>query len=117
MLALSAAPLVLPSLLIGMPAAQEFIMPKLIGYVGERYAFWDRWIGALERLDVPTLVAWGERDPVAVLAIAHALAKEIPGAELRTWPELGHWPQLEDPSRVATTIEAFWARPNVVRAE
>ncbi len=84
-------------------------MPALIGYIDERYRFHRRWIGALERLDVPTLVAWGERDPVAVLAIAHALAREIPGAELRTWPELGHWPQLEAPSRVANTIEAFWA--------
>lgn len=83
-------------------------MPALIGYIDERWKFHERWIGALERLDVPTLVAWGERDPVAVLAIAHALAGEIPGARLRTWPDLGHWPQLEDPARVAQTLEAFW---------
>lgn len=92
-------------------------MPALIGYIDERYRFHSRWIGALERLDVPTLVAWGEKDPVAVLAIAHALAREIPKAELRTWPELGHWPQLEDPSRVANTIEAFWDGSNVIRPE
>lgn len=83
-------------------------MPALIGYIDERWKFHDRWIGALERLDVPTLVAWGERDPVAVLAIAHALAREIPGARLRTFSDLGHWPQLEDPARVAQTLEAFW---------
>jgi len=83
-------------------------LPQLIHYVSERYRFHDRWIGALTRLDVPTLVAWGERDPVAVLAIAHALASEIPGARLKTWPELGHWPQVEDPARVVATIENFW---------
>ncbi|MBL8714801.1 MAG: alpha/beta hydrolase [Myxococcales bacterium] len=83
------------------------VMPKLIGYVGERYAFWDRWIGALRRLDVPTLVAWGELDPVAVMPIARALAAEIPGARLQTWPDLGHYPQVEEPARVAATVAAF----------
>jgi pimeloyl-ACP methyl ester carboxylesterase len=83
-------------------------LPQLIQYVSERYRFHDRWIGALTRLDVPTLIAWGERDPVAVMAIAHALAAEIPGARLQTWPELGHWPQVEDPDRVVATIESFW---------
>lgn len=83
-------------------------MPQLISYVSERYRFHERWIGALTRLDVPTLIAWGERDPVAVMAIARALAAEIPNARLRTWPELGHWPQLEDPARVVSTLEMFW---------
>jgi pimeloyl-ACP methyl ester carboxylesterase len=84
-------------------------LPQLIGYVSERYRFYRRWIDPLTRLDIPTLIAWGERDPVAVMAIAHALAGEIPGARLRTFPELGHWPQLEDPSRVVDAIETFWA--------
>jgi len=83
-------------------------MPQLISYVNERYRFHDRWIGALTRLNLPTLIAWGERDPVAVIAIARALAAEIPAARLETWPELGHWPQLEDTTRVVSTIERFW---------
>lgn len=90
-------------------------LPALIGYIDERWRFHERWIGALRRLDVPTLVAWGERDPVAVLAIAQTLAGEIPGATLRTWPELGHWPQIEDPARVADTVEGFWDGLSVVR--
>lgn len=85
------------------------IMPKLIGYVEERYRFWDRWIGALRRLDVPTLIAWGELDPVAVMPIARALAAEIPGARLETWPDLGHYPQVEEPARVAGTVGRFLA--------
>jgi len=83
-------------------------LPALIAYLDERHRFHERWVGALTRFDAPTLVAWGERDPVAVLAIAHALAGEIPNVRLRTWPELGHWPQLEDPARVTSTIETFW---------
>ncbi len=83
------------------------LMPKLIGYVDERHRYPARWIGALERLDLPTLIAWGRRDPVAVFAIAEQLAREIRGARAVTWDELGHYPQVEDPARVARTIESF----------
>jgi len=85
-------------------------MPALIRYVDERARFRRRWIGALEQLDVPALVAWGRRDPVALHAIARALASEIPGAELVTWDDLGHYPQVESPAAVAATITSFWDR-------
>jgi pimeloyl-ACP methyl ester carboxylesterase len=85
-------------------------MPTLIRYTEERARFRRRWIGALERLDVPALVAWGRCDPVAVMAIADALAAEIPNAERETWDDLGHYPQVEDPARVAATVTAFWDR-------
>jgi pimeloyl-ACP methyl ester carboxylesterase len=81
---------------------------KTIGYVEERTRYARRWIGALERLDVPALIAWGRRDPVAILAIAERLAREIPGARFETWDDLAHWPQLEDPARVAATVTRFW---------
>jgi pimeloyl-ACP methyl ester carboxylesterase len=83
-------------------------MAQTIRYIEERHRFHRRWIGALEVCDVPVLVAWGRRDPVAVIAIAEQLAREIPDARLETWNDLGHWPQIEDPARVATTVSAFW---------
>jgi pimeloyl-ACP methyl ester carboxylesterase len=86
------------------------MMPSLIRYTEERARFRRRWIGALERLDVPALVAWGARDPVAVMAIADALAAEIPACARVTWDELGHYPQVEDPERVALAVSGFWER-------
>lgn len=83
-------------------------MAQTIHYIEERWRFRRRWIGALEVCDVPALVAWGRRDPVAVIAIAERLAREIPGARFETWDDLGHWPQIEDPARVAATVSAFW---------
>jgi pimeloyl-ACP methyl ester carboxylesterase len=83
-------------------------MAETIAYLEERRRFHGRWIGALEVCDVPVLVAWGRRDPVAVIAIAEQLAREIPGARFETWDDLGHWPQIEDPARVARTISSFW---------
>ena len=83
-------------------------LPATIRYVEERKRFRRRWIGALERCDVPLLVAWGRRDPVAVMAIAEKIAAGTPGARLETWDDLGHWPQIEDPARVVGTVGAFW---------
>jgi pimeloyl-ACP methyl ester carboxylesterase len=85
-------------------------LPQLIGYTAERTRFARRWIGALAQLNVPTMIAWGKKDPVAVMAIADKLASEIPNAERFTWDELGHYPQVEDPEAVMKTLTAFWDR-------
>lgn len=85
-------------------------LPAIIQYVHERTRFRRRWIGALERLDVPTLVAWGTKDPICALAIAEQLAREIAKSELVLLEELGHYPQVEDPETIETTVSAFWTR-------
>jgi pimeloyl-ACP methyl ester carboxylesterase len=58
------------------------------------------------RLDVPTLMIWGDRDPVVPLVQARAVAAEIPHARLEEVPG-GHVPQLANPDRVAALLEAF----------
>lgn len=85
-------------------------LPQLIGYTVERATFARRWIGALTRLNIPTMIAWGKKDPVAVMEIADKLASEIPNAERFTWEDLGHYPQVEDPKTVMRTLGAFWDR-------
>ncbi len=82
-------------------------LPRLLGYVDERLRFEDRWIGALRRLDLPTLLLWGARDPVAIPAIAEELARLIRGSRLRRLPLVGHYPQLEDPGAFAGEILEF----------
>lgn len=83
-------------------------MPAIARYMVDRVRFEGRWIGALERLDLPAHVAWGRRDPVARPAIAEQLAREIPGAKLTWWDALGHYPQVESPERVTASLSAFW---------
>ena len=60
----------------------------------------------LRRLTVPTLMIWGERDPVVPLVQARAVAAEIPHARLEALPA-GHVPQLGSPDRVAALLEDF----------
>lgn len=82
-------------------------LPQIIRYYDERIRFRRRWIGALEKLDRPALYLWGERDPVAVIAIAERLARETPGARLVRLPGVGHFPQLEAPTEVVEQLESF----------
>jgi pimeloyl-ACP methyl ester carboxylesterase len=84
-------------------------LPALSQYLRERWRFWQRWIGALTRLDLPTHVVWGRRDPIAVVAIADALLAEIAGARATWLPELGHYPMLEDPKAWAEAVGGFVA--------
>ncbi|MGB1274775.1 MAG: alpha/beta fold hydrolase [Nannocystaceae bacterium] len=83
-------------------------IPQISAYTRERERLWHRWIGALTQLEhLPVHILWGDRDPVAVPAIAKALARETPGAQL-TWMEgLGHYPMVEDPMRFAHEVLAW----------
>jgi len=62
----------------------------------------------LRRLAVPTLVLWGERDPVGSASVARAVTGLIPGARLETLPS-GHAPWLRCPERAAAIVSGFVA--------
>ena len=86
-------------------------LPQIMSYIDERYRFWHRWIGALSRLNIPTLVLWGPEDTVAVPAIAQQLADEIPGSRLQWLDGLGHYPMLEDSDQTTEAILGFLEKP------
>jgi pimeloyl-ACP methyl ester carboxylesterase len=60
----------------------------------------------LGRLAVPTLMIWGDHDPVVPLDRARLVAAEIPGARLEVL-SAGHVPQLGHPDRVAALLKEF----------
>ena len=63
----------------------------------------------LRRLSPPTLMIWGDHDPVVSVEHARAAASLIPHAQLEVLPA-GHVPQLGNPDRVADLLEGFVAR-------
>lgn len=44
----------------------------------------------LSQIRVPTLVVYGENDPIVRPSGPKALARQIPGARLITYPKMGH---------------------------
>jgi len=65
--------------------------------------------GRTERpVDVPTLVCWGDRDPVLGLDLLDGLDALAPDLRVRQF-DAGHWPHVEQPVRVTDELLAFLA--------
>ncbi|HLI27497.1 MAG TPA: alpha/beta hydrolase [Chloroflexota bacterium] len=63
----------------------------------------------LRRIDVPTLVLWGESDRIVTPAYGRVWADAIPGARFVTLPAAGHYPYLEQPEAFVAAVAAFLA--------
>jgi pimeloyl-ACP methyl ester carboxylesterase len=60
----------------------------------------------LRQVATPTLVLWGEQDPVGSVPVAQAVTELIPHARLAVLPT-GHGPWLGQPAQTATTVMDF----------
>lgn len=63
----------------------------------------------LATIPTPTLVMVGEADGVIPAAQSRRFAEAIPGAQLITYPGVGHLPMEEIPARSAQDVRAFLA--------
>lgn len=92
------------------PHRDAFIrtLRSVIGPGGQAVSASDRL--ALAAL-VPTLIVWGDADPIIPVAHAHAAHEAIPGSRLEIFEGVGHFPQAEEPHRLARLIEDFLATP------
>lgn len=63
--------------------------------------------GLLEKIQVPTLVLWGEEDDLLAPSQGQALASAISGARFMTLPSAGHLPQEETPAEFARVVSRF----------
>jgi pimeloyl-ACP methyl ester carboxylesterase len=70
----------------------------------ERFRHAERWHGALRDWPKPISLAWGMLDPVATERVLGAVLELRPRATLTRFADLGHYPQIEDPDRVAGAL-------------
>jgi len=61
----------------------------------------------LHRVQVPTLVLWGDNDGIVTPDYGEKLCGSLPNAKFRRIAQAGHYPQIERPEAVADAIEAF----------
>ncbi|MGH2728541.1 MAG: alpha/beta fold hydrolase [Actinomycetota bacterium] len=80
------------------------ILPRTIRYIEERRVHEGRWISALRDHPSPITVVWGDRDPIAVYAMAERFVAERPGTPLVTLDGVGHFPMIEAPERLIEAI-------------
>ncbi len=89
---------VLAQMRIQNAALEERIFPLLTNCFVEPLA---------ARLNVPTLIVWGENDRSLHVDGGRILNKALRGSELILLPEIGHLPMIEVPERVAHDYLAF----------
>ena len=63
----------------------------------------------LQRIDVPTLVVWGKNDRILPVSYGTSWQDRIPGASLKTLPNCGHAPHLEQTAATVAAITRFTA--------
>lgn len=67
-------------------------------------------LGDLSHIGAPTLLVWGDADPLIGRAEQDALGCAITQAELVVFEGAGHTPRWEDPARFAADLTAFVRR-------
>jgi pimeloyl-ACP methyl ester carboxylesterase len=82
----------------------QLIGHRLIRYLVDRQTHAERWAGALAATDVPLAFVWGMLDPISGAHMAEAIAERVPEPRITELQDVGHWPQLEAPERVAAVL-------------
>ena len=82
------------------------LLPRLIRYIDERRQHEGRWTGAIETHASPLTIVWGDRDPVAVWAMAERLRSARADADLVRLEGIGHWPMIEAPERFGAAVDS-----------
>jgi pimeloyl-ACP methyl ester carboxylesterase len=84
--------------------AGQRIAHRLIRYMPDRVLHAERWATALETTDVPLAFVWGMLDPISGAHVAERLRERLPAAPFTALDDVGHWPPLEAPRRVAAAV-------------
>lgn len=80
------------------------ITHRLIQYMSDREVNAERWVSALEQTDVPLSFVWGMRDPISGAHMAERIRERLANAPLLALDDVGHWPALEAPERLAGAL-------------
>jgi pimeloyl-ACP methyl ester carboxylesterase len=56
---------------------------------------------------LPTLIVWGERDPIIPVAHAHDAHAAMPGSRLEVFAASGHFPHMDDTVRFVEVLREF----------
>lgn len=80
---------------------------KLMGYMAERRAHRQRWVGALVHPQVPVRVIDGLRDPVSGARMVRRYRQLVDEPDVVELPTVGHYPQLEAPQDTLRAFQEF----------
>jgi pimeloyl-ACP methyl ester carboxylesterase len=85
---------------------------SVISPLGQRVTATDRLYLAA---DLPTLIVWGDRDPIIPVDHGRGAHALLPNSRLEIFEGAGHFPQLDDPLRFAQLVTDFVAENDAAR--
>lgn len=84
------------------------VVPRVLQYLRERRAGRARWVGALERADIPLQLINGAADPVVGADTPSLWRRYVPHGDLVELPaDVGHYPPLEAPRETFAAYADF----------
>jgi pimeloyl-ACP methyl ester carboxylesterase len=89
---------------VGARAAFIHTLRGIVDPGGQRVNATDR-LYLAERM--PTMLLWGERDPIIPLEHGRAAQELIPGCRFETFPGAGHFPHRTDPHAFVRVLDDF----------
>lgn len=84
------------------------LMPRLLGYIAERGAHRERWVGALLEAGCPLTLVNGVEDPISGRSIVRRWRELLPESPVIELDGVGHYPQLEAPAQVLAGLHELW---------
>jgi pimeloyl-ACP methyl ester carboxylesterase len=57
--------------------------------------------------EMPTLIVWGDADPIIPVSHAHEAHAAITGSRLEIFENVGHYPHVEAPERFVALLTEF----------
>ena len=88
----------------GARAAFIHTLRTILDPSGQRVSATDRLYLAAE---MPTLIVWGERDPIIPFRHGLRASELVPGSRFVTFPDAGHFPYRDDPRRFVRELTDF----------
>jgi len=84
------------------------VVPRVLQYLRERQSQRERWVGALQRADIPLQLINGAADPVVGADTPALWRRYVPHGDLAELPDdVGHYPPLEAPRETFAAYSDF----------
>ncbi len=80
---------------------------KIFRFLEERIENRERWVGAMQKADIPLCLISGTADPIAGQAMLESYREIVPNSAVVPLEGIGHFPHLEAPERVLAEYHKF----------
>jgi pimeloyl-ACP methyl ester carboxylesterase len=87
----------------------NLVMHRILDYMNQRKQFREPWVSALQQADIPIRLTIGMLDPVSGAHMARRYRELIPKPDIVELDRIGHYPQVESPAEVLSSVIEFLA--------